>query len=393
MQLGLTREGTRVWKFRDSLDVGLWNVFWNYARRVRSVEACNGLYAPEVIHDLTYQLERSSSGPSLLPNLRALSLRVLADDRHLIEGMPIITTRLRTLQMSTELNVSPSTVQRLIEHFTAIPLDQLTEIEFSRRGRINSDASLSLHRATFLQQNRSTLTYLNLSIFPLASEDLVQLGGFPIITRLTLVQKGMATELCTFFDVIASSFPHLRSIDITADDVIRSAVSIRVIESLAICRDLCSIYLSSHWWELLTGEDVRQFGTWWPLMEEFSLYETRPHSEYLVGTPLGILQDFAQAWSQTLRKVILRFDTQAPLPNPSSIQTKLNSLETLWVGSSPLREPDVKGVVEFLKALCQGPVNVVSFYGRGGNSGYRWRVVNEEVNATSTVQSDDQTTV
>ncbi|KIO31648.1 hypothetical protein M407DRAFT_19387 [Tulasnella calospora MUT 4182] len=129
-QLGLTKEGARVWKFWDTPDEGLWDVFWAYARRVRAVEACNGLYTLEVIDDLISRLERSSCGPSLLPNLRSLSLRVLTDDRHLIEALPIIPAGLRTLQVSTELNVSPSTVQRLLEYFTGIPLTTIGEVEF-----------------------------------------------------------------------------------------------------------------------------------------------------------------------------------------------------------------------------------------------------------------------
>lgn len=318
---------------------------------------------------------------------------MLTNDRHPIEALPIIPAGLRVLQVSTELNIAPSTVQRLLEHFTTIPLSQLGAVEFGRRGRIDSYTSLSLHRATFLQQNRSTLVQLNLSIFPLTAEDLVQLGSFPRTTRLTLVQKGTAMELSKFFDVIASSFSQLQWIDVTLDDTIKEGVPIGIIGGLKTCQGLRSISLASVCWRPLTEEAVGQFGLWWPLMEEFSLYQTRPHSASHPATPFALLQDFAQAWSRTLRKVVLQFDTAAPSPDPSSIMVRFNRLETLWVGSSPLDDRNVKQVVELLKALSLGPLNVVSFYGGGGNSGYRWRVVNEEVNATSAVQSNDLTTV
>ncbi|KAG9022568.1 hypothetical protein FS837_006287, partial [Tulasnella sp. UAMH 9824] len=349
-QQGITKEGIRVWKFRDTPDEGFWDVFWAYAGRVRAVEACTGLYTPEVICDLRSQLERSSCGPSLLPNLRSLSLRVLTNDSHPIEALPIIPAGLRTLQVSIELNITPSTVQRLLEHFTTIPLNQLEEVEFSRRGRVDSDASLSLHRATFLQQNRSTLIHLNLAIFPLTTEDLAQLGSFPLTTRLTLVQKGTAMELSNFFDAIASSFPQLQWIDVNLDDAIKEGVPIAIIGGLATCRGLRSISLASLYWRPLTKEDVYQFGLWWPLMEEFSLYQTGPHSSSRPATPFALLQDFAQAWSRPLRKVVLQFDTAAPSPDPSSIMVRFNRLETLWVGSSPLDDRDVEQVVELLKA-------------------------------------------
>ncbi|KIO31647.1 hypothetical protein M407DRAFT_19386 [Tulasnella calospora MUT 4182] len=177
------------------------------------------------------------------------------------------------------------------------------------------------------------------------------------------------------------------------DDAIKNDVPIAVIESLATCQDLRNIYVGSHSWKPLTQEDVRRFGSWWPFMEEFSLYQIQPRSEGQVSTPLGILQDFAQAWSRTLRKVVLPFDTEAPLPDSASVRAKFDALETLWVGSSPLQEGHVKYVVEFLKALAVGTLNVVSFYGGGGNSGYRWRVVNEEVNATLAIHSDEKISI
>ncbi|KAG8974135.1 hypothetical protein FRC05_007883 [Tulasnella sp. 425] len=306
-------------------------------------------------------------------------MRVPTYGPHLFEALPITSAGLRTLQVTTEHNVDSSAIQRLFNHLTAVPLDQLVSVKFSGSGRIASDASLSLCRYTFLQQNRSTLAHLNLSSFPLTSEDLEHIGSFPDVTKLALEQRGTSIQLSKFFEAIGSSFPSLRSIGVTLDDTIRDDVSIAVIEGLAPCWELQSIYLESHRWKALTEQDVGELGRRWPEMEVFSLYQKTYYLNQ-VTTPLRILENFAQVWSRTLHRTVMLFDTTMPLPGSSSVGSKFNKLETLFVGWSSLHERNVDDVAEFLQAVSTRPLDVVSLY-EGYGSGYRWGVVKDRVNA------------
>ncbi|KAG8937538.1 hypothetical protein FRC04_010712, partial [Tulasnella sp. 424] len=62
-----------------------------------------------------------------------------------------------------------------------------------------------------------------------------------------------------------------------------------------------------------------------------------------------------------------------PLPGSSSVGSKFNKLETLFVGWSSLHERNVDDVAEFLQAVSTRPLDVVSLY-EGYGSGYRWGV-------------------
>ncbi|KAG8974134.1 hypothetical protein FRC05_007882 [Tulasnella sp. 425] len=368
-----------VWMFQNISSGGRWDVFWAYAQRVRTVEACNGLYTREVIDHWNHKLQTSSCGPSLLPNLRSLSMTVPNYGPYLFEAFPIIPAGLRTLEVTTERNVGSSAIQRLFKHLTDVPLDQLVDVKFRGGDRIYS-ASLSLCRATFLQQNRSTLAHLNLSMFPLTHEDLEHIGSFSGVTKLALEQQGTSIQLSKFFGVIGSSFPSLRAIMVMLDRTIREDVSMDVIGGLEPCRELQSIYLASHRWKSLTKQDVRELGHRWPEMEVFSLHQAEYHPDQ-VATPLGILEDFAQVWSRTLHRMVMLFDTAMPLPGSSSVRFKFDKLEMLSVGRSLLHERDMDDVVEFLKAVSPRQLNIMSFKAPAGSNYDRWGLVKDRVNA------------
>ncbi|KAG9022600.1 hypothetical protein FS837_006270 [Tulasnella sp. UAMH 9824] len=236
--------------------------------------------------------------------------------------------------------------------------------------------------ATFLQPNHSTLVELHLWPFPLTVSDLEQIGSFPRVTALGLLQRGPARELNKFFGVIASSFPKLCWITVTLDDEIEEEVSVAVFEDLVACRELKTVWLQSPGWKKLTREDVSRFGLWWPLMERFDLRQSRHHRGQAM-TPLEILQDFAQVWSRTLRIISLPFDGSAPVPSLSAVNFKFEKLVELDVGPSCILENSVERVAEFLRAISPGYLELTALdVDDGDEADYAplWDAVREQVN-------------
>lgn len=310
------------------------------------------------------------------------------DEPHLIEALPIIPAGILILHVFTERDISSSTTQRILSHLTAIPLDRLLDVSLGGDARFHSrEAALSLCRANFLQPLQTTLKSLDFSIFPLTLEDLREIGKFVGVGRLTLVQRGTCAELHKFFDVIAASFPHLGRIDVRCDDAISDEVAVDVIEGLALCPDLRSINVTSNRWRPLTGDDIRQLGHRWPLMEDFCLHQENAASNQ-PGTPLALLQDLAQVWSRSLRKVSLRFDTAAPIPKGPSVKSKFEKLDSLWVGYSDLQGGDLGNVTDFLVAISPGPLNIVCSYEGLGIVAFAWNVVNVDMHIHGMARSD-----
>ncbi|KAG8898707.1 hypothetical protein FRC00_002439 [Tulasnella sp. 408] len=338
------------------------------------------------INHLRYQLDNRLCGPSLLPNLRSLDLKMPGDKPHLYEVLPIIPAELQVLSVATAVGTTQPDIQSLLELLTAIPLSQLSIIYFYDCTPIELDAS---KLATFLQPNQSTLVELHLSPFPLAVSDLEQVGSLPRVTELALLQKGTAMELNRFFNVIASSFPKLRAIEVTLDDTIEEEVSVAVFEDLAACGELKVVFLKSHRWKKLTRGDVARFGSWWPLMGMFCLHQPDHYLDQ-IKTPLGILQEFARAWSRTLYKILLQFDTEVALPSSSSVRFKFEELGTLWVGRSRVRKRRFESVADFLRTIAPRELEIIALGGDREEYDYesRWEIVMNKVNARFSVRSD-----
>ncbi|KIO31649.1 hypothetical protein M407DRAFT_19388 [Tulasnella calospora MUT 4182] len=274
---------------------------------------------------------------------------------------------------------SSTAAQRFLNHLTAIPLSHLSDVYFLCANR---DRLAPSTLATFLQPNRATLVDLRLSEFPLTVSGLKELGSFPGVINLKVGQEGAATELHEFFGMIAFSFPNLRLIDVTLDEAITEDVSVAGIGGLAACRELRILFLTSRNWKSLTAEDLGRFGSWWPSMESFSLSQPYDYQDQ-VRIPLGILQDFARVWSQTLNGLRLEFDVEAPLPSLSSVKLNFEKLGVLDVGGSDILESSVDGVAAFLKKLSPGRLVISS-----DSNCARWHAVMSKVNAQFVAQED-----
>lgn len=332
-----------------------WDVFWAYCRRVRTLKSreLDRHYLIDYIFHLQSQVKNRLPGPSLLPNLRAYSMKVWGSSTLLHEVLPIIPAELRVLEVDI---AETREIRSLINFFTAVPLSQLSVIHFGGRTLVGLDAS---KLARFLRPNRSTLVHLHLLSLPRTVSDLKRIGRFPKVTALGLVQSGPAMELNKFFSVIASSFPKLRSINVTLDDEIEDEVSAAVFEGLAECRKLTSVLLRTSEWKKLTTEGVARFGSWWPLMKSFNLVQF----DYYPGqdtNSLAILQDFAQVWSRTLLSLTLPFGGSAPLPSASAVKFKFEKLAELEVGWSYIAESTVESVAEFLTTITSGNLKIMA---------------------------------
>ncbi|KAG9031888.1 hypothetical protein FS837_002859 [Tulasnella sp. UAMH 9824] len=365
-------------------DTDRWGIFWAYCCRIRKVQACQDIYTLNLINDLRSQLKTHLRGPSLLPNLRFISVEECESQVNLIEMLPIIPAGLGALDL--HLDQRSAAGQRLLKHLATIPLARLSDVHISSPDVGNSDAV-----AKFLQPNDATLVVLNLIDFPLTVSGLKQFGNFPGVKNLILWQKGAATELHEFFDVIALSFPNLRKLDVILDDAIEEDVPVTVIAGLAACGKLEDILLESHRWKSLGREDVCRFGSWWPLMERFNLGQFHYHPDQ-VTTPLEILQELARVWHRTLRRVFLPFDGSAPLPSPSSVKFKFEKLTELNVGRSRILESGVESVAEFLRTISPGGhlkiIALEAEFQDEEDYAPLWDAVMEKVNAEVSVHSN-----
>ncbi|KAG8922017.1 hypothetical protein FRC00_007938, partial [Tulasnella sp. 408] len=375
---------TKDQKTQDISDDDRWDAFWMYCRRVLRVYSCQGAYPLDTIKDLSSQMERHFCGPSLLPNLRFISLDVWGNQTNAVELLPIIPAGLRALEVQSETS---ATVRRILKHLIAIPLGQLSKVSLSHSGDDDSCDTV----AKLLQSSRTTLIDLHIVFSPITISGLKQLGSFPGVMGLILVQRGAAIELHEFFDVIASSFPNLRTVEVTADDAITEDVSVTVFEGLAGCRDLQNISLETHRWKKLSRDDVYRFGSWWPSMKRFSLAQFQHYPDQTTNS-LEILQEFARVWSRTLRTVSLPFDGAAPLPSPSTVKFKFEKLAELYVGPSYIPESSIENVAEFLRTISPGYLEIVAAdVGFEDEDDYAalWEAVKKEVNAEVAVDSND----
>ncbi|KAG8911125.1 hypothetical protein FRC01_005914, partial [Tulasnella sp. 417] len=243
-------------------------------------------FHPKFVDDLRPRLENHLCGPSLLPNLRSIKFQLWEDQPQIIEILSLLPAGLRDL----DLHIGCKTdAEKILQCFASIPLNHLEDVQILYSNRIAIDP---VTMGAFLRPNRATLADLNLRETPRTVSALKQLETFPRLKRLRATHQGAASELPEFFDLIGSSFPRLRSTVIQLDEAITEEVPAAAFEGLAACRELQSVCLNTRRWTSLSREDVHRFGSWWPLMEKFSLsYGYYPDQAM---TPLGILEDFAR---------------------------------------------------------------------------------------------------
>ncbi|KAG8914501.1 hypothetical protein FRC01_004035, partial [Tulasnella sp. 417] len=338
----------------DTSDDDPWEVFWAYCLRVHTIERCLEAYDPGVTDNLIFRVEKHLRGPSLLPNLRSITLRSWADEPHIVEILPIIPTRLRALSLYAFRD--SAAFQRLLGHLAAIPISRLSTANF----HVSGD-NVTVTR--LLQLNLATLVDLTLAGPHLTASTLKRLGSVPGVTRLTIQPWGAKTGLDEFFASIGSSFPRLSFLCVTLDQAIEEDVPVTVLEGLAECRELQTVYMRSPKWKTLSGEDARRVGSWWPLMELFFLSQNCHPDQ--VTTPLGILEEFARVWSATLLDIGLEFDATTPLPSPASVRFRIDD------------------VAEFLKTVSPGRLKIDSdgFRTKYEDDSLRWDVVMKKVEA------------
>ncbi|KAG8972874.1 hypothetical protein FRB90_010116, partial [Tulasnella sp. 427] len=304
------RQATTFWGFRDVSQGGRWDVLQSYARRVREVEACTKVYSRELYDHMFAKMGDPSEHPTLLPNLRTLSLSVTESAYNPVEELWIAPPTLRTLRMHIDEGVRSVRVQNILEDFASVPLNSLARVEFStplNRPRSTFPEDLSIARAWFLGKARETLVELDVAVFPMERREVQEMGVFPVLRKVRMMQRGTYLDLEGFFGAIGSSFPNLQSLHLTLDGAIKEEVSVALAKGMK-CRDLRKFHVDCHWWKRVTEEDVLHFGEQWPLLEEFCLYQFNYASED--ATPFGMLEVFARVWGKTLREIVLRFDTR-----------------------------------------------------------------------------------
>ncbi|KAG8985214.1 hypothetical protein FRB90_004878 [Tulasnella sp. 427] len=374
----MNRQATTFWGFRDvSQEGGRWDVLESYARRVREIEACTEVYSRELYDHMFAKIGDPSEHPTLLPNLRTLSLSVTSDAYNPVEELWIAPPTLRVLRMHIGEGVRSTRVQDILENFASVPLNSLTRVEFStplNRPRTTFPEDLSIARAWFLGTARETLVELDVAVFPMERREVQEMGVFPVLKRVRMMQRGTYLDLEGFFGAIGSSFPSLQSLHLTLDGAIKEEVSVALAKGMK-CRDLRKFHVDCRWWKRVTEEDVIHFGEQWPLLEEFCLYQFYYASED--ATPFAMLEVFARVWGKTLREIVLRFDTSVPLPDISSIGFRFDRLDTLFVGQTDLDKDGIEEVAKFLVTICHpGSLDIVSLVGNG-ESFYRWGLVQD----------------
>ncbi|KAG8899940.1 hypothetical protein FRC01_010321, partial [Tulasnella sp. 417] len=371
--------------FKDVSNGGCFDAFWTHARRIRNVEACHGTYASNVIPHLLDQVKKAGYGQTFLPNLRKILFAgsgASADSPQFLSVFPLIPATLENLSFGMFTALGTNTAFAMLQSFTRASMEHLKTIYLG--APLSTSQDLRLAFTTFIGQQKD-LEELGIWSLALSAEDVRNIGSLPRLTRLDLHHGGDPcqdlTETCT---AIGNQFPNLQKLSII--NKTRIETDILVLEGLAPCCELRTVALMCRRPGAVTAEAIQRLGRGWPRLEKLS-FEPWNHDEHYdyyepteyPGAPIGILEDVALCWSETITAVSLIFSASDGVPEPFEVQGRFKKLRQITVDHCRVYDYQVHRVAEFVAAMCTTAPGFE--YNTLAETPDDWYAVEEEVEA------------